>query len=226
MPRRPRSLDPIFPLHVTGRVNDRQPFPTRLDVTWEILVDYLFLLNHGYEIDVMSFVLMPNHFHLLCLDPKLNLSKGMAHFMRETSREINLISGHEDQVWGGPYFNSVIKSPLYYLHAYKYIYRNPVRAGICAKVEEYPFSSLSILLGNRWSALPLTYDSTFFEGGVTSCLDWLNTDYSKVENDSIRAALNKSTFKFRKDPCSRQPLKIEDPSSISFLINVLDSAMP
>jgi putative transposase len=93
---------------------------------WELFSDYLYFINKNFGIRIHSFVLMPNHFHMIARDPELNLSSAMNYFMRETSKLMASESRTINRVWGAPFHSSLIDSPLYYLHAYKYVYRNPV----------------------------------------------------------------------------------------------------
>lgn len=217
MPKANRIIDTEFPIHVSVRSNNRDYFPLPMPMMWEVLTDYLHILNKGFEIEILSFVLMSNHLHMICRDPLGILSDGMEYFLRETSKEIGRLSGRINRIWGAPFFNSVIRNPLYYLQAYKYIYRNPVRAGLCEKVESYPYSSLAMLLGVRHGILPLACDDTLFCGEPGEILEWLNTDFSAIENESISAALRKKEFKLRKDPSSRNPLLLESWSSVPSL---------
>jgi len=60
----------------------------------------------------------------------MNLSPAMQFFMREVSKQIGRHSGRINRLWGSPFFSSVISSPHYFLHAYKYTYRNPVAAAV------------------------------------------------------------------------------------------------
>jgi hypothetical protein len=136
--------------------------------------------------------------------------------MHETSREMGQRSGITNQKWGGRFHSSVITSPLYFLHAYKYVYRNPVTAHLCERVEHYRFSTLRGLLGADWSLIPLTYDDTLWDGGVERTLTWLNQEYSAQSHDSIKAALRKAEFSVRLDPSCRAPGALNDWNSVPF----------
>lgn len=202
MSRNHRRLHPEFPLHVTARTNNREPFPLPLNICWEIFSDYLYLLHHGFGIEIHSFVLMINHFHLLCRDPLGLLSKGMELFMRETSREIGRLSGRINRIWGAPFHNTIVNSPLYFLHAYKYNYRNPVAAGVTERVEDYPWSTLPILLGQRRGIIPMITDETLFND-INGTLKWLNEAYSAENAEALRKALRKKQFKIAADPITK-----------------------
>jgi len=60
-----------------------------------------------------------------------------------------------------------------FLNAYKYIYRNPVEAGIVDKVEDYPYSTLKALIGKSISYCSVT-DHMGLVQNPFHHLNWLN----------------------------------------------------
>lgn len=73
-----------------------------------------------------------------------------------------------------PLYCEPVTSAAYYKHAYKYVYRNPVEAGMCARVEDYEFSTLCGLLGATNFGVPVI-DNMGLIFGPKKMLDWLNT---------------------------------------------------
>lgn len=205
MSRFRRKLDAEFPIHVTGRCNNRERFPVPMELAWDILSSYLHLIHGQFQIQIISFVLMPNHFHLLCRDPQMKLPTAMAYLMRESSLEINFQSGRMNRLWGAPYFSSIIGDPKYYLHAYKYTYRNPIAAALSSSVESYPWSSLQILLGERKGLFPMICDDTLFSD-IEGTLQWLNTNYSSDQTRAIAKGLKRKSFRIPKNRSTRRPI--------------------
>lgn len=193
MSRFQRVVQSEFPIHITARANNRDAFPIRLKTVWEIMSAHLHLLNIGYGMQIHSFVLMPNHLHMLVSDPCGNLSLAMRYFMSETSREVSFLAGRINHLWGGRYHSSVISNPLYYLHAYKYVYQNPVAAGITDDPLKYEFSTLSMLLGLRHGVIPLVEDETLFND-IESTMCWLRESYSEETRLKIQKALKRKRF--------------------------------
>ena len=136
----------------------------------------------------------------------------MNYFMREVSREISRKSDRINQVFGGPYHSSLITNSIYYLHAYKYVYRNPVEAKICDKPEEYKFSTLNGLLGKSKLIIPIFYDETLFSD-FEGTMKWLNTDYAEGNRDKIRKALKKKIYKIAVNPSDHKLDKLENDKS-------------
>ena len=129
----------------------------------------------------------------------MNLDKAMNYFMRETSRVIGFRSGRINQVYGGPYYWSLMRSPNYFLHAYKYVYRNPIEGKIAKRAELYRFSTLPALLGQARTIIPVVNDETLFDD-VDGQLKWLNEVYPSDEiRIDIKNALRKKEFHFAKD---------------------------
>lgn len=151
---------------------------------------------------------MSNHYHLIALAPDGNLSEGMNYFMRETSRVIGKQARRINQVYGGRFYRSCIKSNHYYSHAYKYIYRNPVEAGICNNVLDYKYSTLNQLLGKNKLFIPVEYDEILFDEFDTT-IKWLNEKPSQEHYLLIKNALKKSEFKIAKDSDSKKDHLLE-----------------
>ena len=208
MPRKKFQPNDNIPYHITARCLNKEWFSIPLDIVWEILSDYLFFIHHAYSVKIHSFVLMNNHFHLIMSTPEANLNEAMNYFMRETSKRLGSLSGRINQIYGGPYYWTLLNSSIYYGHAYKYVYRNPIEGGLCSSVEEYPFSTLHALIGKSKTIIPIEEDTLLFTD-VESQMNWLNESYKSVDNKiDIKNALRKREFRFSKDK-DRRPHKLE-----------------
>lgn len=164
-----------------------------MDEVWELFTDYLASSVRDYGLRIHLFVLMHNHFHLVGTTPAGNLSEIMRHFMTETSREITRLSGRINQTYGGPFYSSLIPDDEAYRCVYHYNYQNPLAAGLCEKVEDYPYSSLRGLLGLSRIGFPVVEDELLFSN-VSAMLDWLNDPQSLVARDAIRKASRRRIF--------------------------------
>ena len=192
-----REIQPDFPIHITARCNNREHFPNSLDYTWDLFSDYFTFIHHNFGIKFHSLVLMPNHFHSIVRDPQMKLSEGMNYFMRETSKIMGRDSKRMNKIWGGPFHSSTIASPHYYLHGYKYVYRNPTQAMLGSPLN-WKFSTLPQLLGQHRGIIPLEYDATLFED-VEGTLAWLNQQPKAEHYEAVKNALKKRDFTLRKD---------------------------
>ena len=188
MPRPLLVRSETHPYHVTSRCNNKEFFPIPLHNVWDIMMKEFKKEVDENELCIHAFVLMGNHFHLLCHTPKANLDQIMQRFLRSTSIKINSQSKTINHLWGGRYKWTLIDSEFYYFQVYRYIYQNPIRAKICERVEDYDYSTLinSVLPVRKLTGPPFDKEE--------NKLAWLNEKYSEEDQGLIRLGLRKHQF--------------------------------
>ena len=106
--------------------------------------------THRKTADVYSFVVMPNHVHLLC---KLNENTALPEYVRsikgKTAREINVLLGKSGKLWQPDYFDRTIRNEEHFRNVSKYIEWNPARAGLVVSPSEYPFSTANEVIRKK-----------------------------------------------------------------------------
>ncbi|PWU18041.1 MAG: hypothetical protein C5B49_07850 [Bdellovibrio sp.] len=198
MPRKVATKCGEAPYHISARCVNREWFVLDMDTVWSIMEDYLYLISHQFNLHIHSFVLMANHFHMLLSAPDRNLSQALLYFMRETSREITRLSGRINQTYGNRNHKTYLGGYHYFMNSYKYVYRNPVRAGICRWVEEYPYSTLHGVCGLKRLIVPVAEDTILFTPEFDqTALNWLNTKSTPDHEEEIRLALRRSAFELK-----------------------------
>jgi REP element-mobilizing transposase RayT len=186
---------PDYAYHVWARCLNKEWFELPMDECWRIFSNYLYFLKIGFNFKIHAFVLMDNHYHGIFQTPDVNLCQGMNYFGREVSREIGRKTGRVNQIFGGPYGRSILTTYNYSLNAYKYVYRNPIVAGLCLHAEEYKYSTLNGLLGLSKLTIPIEDDITLFSD-VEGTLRWINQEYPSLEvKETIKCAMKKNRFK-------------------------------
>ena len=170
MARLPRLTIPGYPHHVMQRGNNRQA------IFWTV-ADYQYLLGligenaHKFQVDIHSYVLMTNHFHLLVTpQTESGLPQMMQAVGRSYVRYFNNLHGRSGTLWEGRYRSTLIQTDRYLLACMAYIDLNPVRAGLLSDVREYPWSSHAFYVGLRSDRL-ITPHALFW--------DLANTPFSR-----------------------------------------------
>lgn len=194
MPRPNRIFQSDYPYHVTCRSNNRDHFVLNTRKLWSFSSDLLLFSTYAFKIEIHSYVLMDNHYHMIVRTPEANISNFMYFFNKEFSREIGFQTSKINHRFGARYHATVIDDLRYYHNAYKYVYRNPIEAGLSKTVQDYEFSSLGFHLNREIFRFPV-FDS-YFESvpDVWPNLDWLNAKYPEHEFQKIKSALRKSRF--------------------------------
>ena len=149
MARLPRLTVPGYPHHVIQRGNNRQ------DIFLSV-ANYQYLLRliaenaQKFEVDIHSYVLMTNHFHLLATPrTEAGLPQMMQAVGRSYVRYFNDMYGRSGTLWEGRYRSTLIQTDRYLLACMVYIDLNPVRAGLASDVRDYPWSSHAFYVGMR-----------------------------------------------------------------------------
>lgn len=170
--------------HVLNRGNARaQVFHTEDDYA-----EFVDLLNQARErsgVGVLAFCLMPNHFHLVTQVTDVGqLSAMMQRWMTTHVRRVHKRRGTEGQghIWQGRFKSFPIQQDAHLLTVLRYVYRNPVRAGLVADPFDWRWSSLCF---DQWGApwpVPKPVDLR----------EWLNASMSSEREDDVRLAIRRS----------------------------------
>ena len=191
MPRTPLIRSESLPYHVTSRSHNKDQFPLPINRVWQLANLSLKEAHHKHPINLISFVLMHNHYHLLIQTPNGNLDRFMYEFNKRLALQIQHEAGMINQVFGGRYKWCLIQSQNYFSNCYRYVYQNPVRAGLVNRCEDYSFSTLKALTGNAKFSIPI-HDKFGFKDDFN--LGWLNENIGDHELTKLKKNLSKSRF--------------------------------
>ncbi|MBR4502283.1 MAG: transposase [Clostridia bacterium] len=148
MARQARELSDSGYMHVIVRGTDRQPlFATEEDYAFYLasLDRYSLVLR----VTVCAWCLMENHAHLLLYDTGKQIPTLMKKLGVRYSRYFNQKYDRTGHLFQDRYRSEKVEDDAYLATVFRYILRNPEKAGIC-KASEYRWSSYA-LYGNRES---------------------------------------------------------------------------
>lgn len=94
-----------------------------------------------------AFCLMVNHYHLIIETPEANLSKGMHHLNANYCQAYHKRYGAVGHLFQGRFKAIVVDRESYLLELVRYVVLNPVRAGLAACPEGWPWSSYQAMAG-------------------------------------------------------------------------------
>jgi putative transposase len=108
----------------------------------ELLIDVLRSYTLAGKFKVHEFVVMPNHFHLLItlnadtsIERAMQLIKGGYSFRRKKER------GLAGEIWQRGFSEVRVTDKNSFNAHREYIDNNPVKAGLAARAEDYPYCS-------------------------------------------------------------------------------------
>jgi putative transposase len=168
----PRLARPVFagvPHHITQRGNRRENvFFSDADresyLAW--LAEYCAM--HGVE--VLAYCLMRNHVHLVAVPEREDaLERVLRPLHTRYAQRINRLKRWKGHLWQGRFFSSALDE-AYLWAAIRYVERNPVRARMVRRAENYRWSSAAAHCGLRADSV-LTKDPEWFKQ-FKSVGDW------------------------------------------------------
>jgi putative transposase len=142
MPRQPRrALPPAGIYHLTGRGVARTAIFLDDDER------RLFLALLASEVErhdwlCHAFCLMTNHYHLIVSTQLWRLSDGMHRLNGIYAQAFNRRHSRTGHLFGERYGSWVVRDEQHLLAACHYVLQNPVRAGLCNRVDDWPWGGL------------------------------------------------------------------------------------
>ena len=165
-----------WPHHMTQRGNNRRDvFYSDADRAL-----YLELLQHycqRFQVAIEAYCLMSNHVHLVAVPLRPDsLAKAFGRTHNDYARLLNIQRRESGHVWQNRFFSCAMDG--YHLwQTMRYVELNPVRAGMVARAEQWPWSTAAFHLGQvaahpvveaaRWS---MAWDPARWAEGLESGL--------------------------------------------------------
>jgi putative transposase len=139
---------------------------------------------------VLAYCLMPNHFHLV-LWPHKNgdLSRWMQWLLTAHVRRYHRHYHGSGHVWQGRFKAFPIQQDEHLLTVLRYVERNPVRANLAQRAEQWAWSSAGLWRKNElpdWLHVgPLRYEGNW--------LAWVNRPQTGAEEAALRMCMARGT---------------------------------
>jgi len=126
--------------HVMSRGNERKRIFFD-DEDKEKFIHYLDRMQDRFRIQIYSFVLMDNHYHLELRTEEANLSSALHWLNTSYSVYFNRKWKRTGHLFQGRFKSILIESLAYMLRVSYYIHLNPLHAGMIERLHEYEWSS-------------------------------------------------------------------------------------
>lgn len=141
MPRKPRNYIETSFFHVmTQGINKSYIFNNDQDIKYYISAMYD--IKEKYNIKIIAYCIMNNHAHILIKTSSIqNLSKYMQCLNTKYAIYYNKKYNRVGYVFRDRYRSEGIFTERQLNNCINYIHNNPVKAKICKKAEEYPYSN-------------------------------------------------------------------------------------
>ncbi len=185
--------------HVMNRGANRK-FIFTTDEHRELFLDLLNKIVKLYSVEIHSYCIMGNHYHLLIKTPLPNLGKAMQYLNSSYAQKYNQMEKSDGPLFRGRYKAILVQEDNYLIRVSRYIHLNPFVAKICQSPEEYRWSSYPAYLNKIQNSFVIT--STILEaiGGIETYIEFMQQDLDEeltkfYEQSLIPSILGDSRFK-------------------------------
>jgi len=185
MPRAPRALADGLPHHAIARANGgARLFRAARD--FEAFLRLLEAALGRRPLALLGYCLMPNHVHLVLAPERgADLSLTMQWLLATFAARHNARRKAAGHVWQGRFRAFPIQDDAHLWTVLRYVERNALRAGLCARAEDWRWSSLARRLGPGAGG-PALADAALPPDWAA----WVNEPQSAAELDLVRRSVN------------------------------------
>ncbi len=186
MPRAARASVGEMCYHVLNRGNARREVFHK-DGDYQAFLRALGDACAEVPMPVLAYCLMPNHFHL-AVRPRHDgdLSRWMHWLQNAHVRRYHQHYHSSGHIWQGRFKAFPIQEDAHLLTVLRYIERNPVRAGLAARAERWPWSSAGHWRG---AAARPAYLAPGPVERPADWLGWVNGAATAAEEEAIRRSV-------------------------------------
>jgi len=145
-----------------------------------------------WNIRIAAYCLMPNHYHMLVQTPDANISRSMRHLNGVYTQRYNSRHRCDGQLFRGRYKSILIDTDSYLLQAVRYIHRNPFRAGLVERLDDYEWSSHQgyLSVSRKWEWLHKHYILSILTRNRSDWLRCYREWVSVAEEDAVGKAIS------------------------------------
>lgn len=111
-----------------------------------------------WEVRILAYCLMRNHYHLFLQTPQGNIARIMRHVDSLYTQHFNRTRRRDGPLFRGRYKAILVDAEAYRLQLVRYIHLNPVKAGLVSDPNEYRWSSHHLYLSGFLEAPWLARD--------------------------------------------------------------------
>ena len=150
--------------------------------------------RYGWK--VHAYCLMSNHYHLLTETPEPNIAAGMQWLNSTYAHRFNEKYERIGHLFQRRYADGIILTDEHLHEVIRYIPLNPVRAGLCERPEDWPWSSCRATLGSerreRFLSVRPTLDRFSSDRDVARTLlrEWIEEGQREIRSSNKKPLIS------------------------------------
>lgn len=179
MPKRMMAFSKGNFYHIYNRGSGRQPIFFEED-NYHYLLRLFKKYIQATEITIIAYCLMPNHYHFLVRqDGEIPAGLLFQRVFNAYTKAINNKYDHTGTLFQGRYRCILLTKTSYLFHLCRYIHANPVKAGLVASPEMWPYSNYQEWIGSCSGTL---FDNDFVRTNFGNTNEYVEFVQEYLEN--------------------------------------------
>lgn len=154
MPRCARDLPPDSVSHLVDRGVERRPI-FRRDEDNRFFLTQMREVFTTYGVGILNYVLMPNHFHIQAISGGTPVGIAMQVLLTRYALYFNRVYGRVGHLFQNRFKSFQVRDDAYLVQLPVYITRNPQRAGLVCRPQDWEWSGHNELVSGRQRFLNL-----------------------------------------------------------------------
>ncbi len=194
-----RIIQTIFPYHITTRTNNKE-FRFNKKKIIKLFVSVLNQAVKKYNVTLLHVVIMSNHYHIILKINEKNLHRFFQFVNSRIAIGHNRLTGRSGHLWGDRYKSTIISTDEHYIQCVKYIYNNPIRAGLVSHPKDFENSTFHFHAFGKKIDIQVVEDQFIIVWkpvGPVSYHDFFQSLFSSTDNystSSIKEGLRKQAY--------------------------------
>ena len=173
---------------------------------------------------LLCYCIMDNHAHFLIYTEDISeLSKAMSKINCSFAQFYNKKEDRVGYVFRNRYNSQEIKDEKHLYNTVAYIHRNPVKARIVKKMEQYPYSSYNYIKDGNWDKIAISL--LFHEKNYIQQFDNIHLNFEEDDILEIKENLNsdEDINNFLNEFCIKNNTNIDRIKNDNHLLNMIVS---
>jgi REP element-mobilizing transposase RayT len=105
------------------------------------LVEQSLRFRNGRDYELLAWVLMPNHLHVLFTVGSVTMSQTVENWKKFTAHEANKLLQRHGKFWADDYWDTYMRDAAHELKTRRYVENNPVKALLVSEPGDWQWSS-------------------------------------------------------------------------------------
>lgn len=188
--------------HIYQRGNNKE-YIFQDDKVKSFILRCLKKYNKKFDYEILAYVIMDNHYHLLIKTNKSPINEIMFYLDNLLGKYIKSVFNRTGHAFDSRYKSKLVDTDAYLIWLLRYIHRNPIKANICSSLDDYHWSSHYFYKNDINSSINIKFILDMLgnsrKGAFGQYLKLVNSPGDEIDEDNDYE-ITKTAFNLKETP--------------------------